>query len=104
MPAPISENAAKEAARKVLAIKPNGFAVRDGDYIYYCGKAEHAEEIIEAGKGPYQGEVFIDAVQAAKDALKANRAEAFSLPMGKDEVLFYGKPDDVPLIQFTLEE
>jgi hypothetical protein len=102
MPATNANNAAKEAAREALKLRPGGFAAKDGEYIYYCGTPDKADEIIDAGIPPLNAEVFVDAVEAARDAVRRNKAEAFSIPMGDGLVLFYGTPDDVPLIQYTL--
>jgi hypothetical protein len=98
MPAPNANNAAKEAAREALKLKPGGFAARDGKNIYYCGTADKADEIIDADIPPLAAEVFVDAVEAARNAVRRNKAEAFAIPMGDGRVLFYGTPDDVPLI------
>jgi hypothetical protein len=98
MPAPSANNVAKEAAREALKLKPGGFAARDGKNIYYCGTADKADEIIDADIPPLASEVFVDAVEAARNAVRRNKAEAFAIPMGDGRVLFYGTPDDVPLI------
>jgi hypothetical protein len=102
MPAPNANNVAKAAAREALKLKPGGFAARDGKNIYYCGTPDKADDIIEAGIPPLDAEVFVDAIEAARNALRRNKAEAFSIPMGDGLVLFYGTPDDAPLIQYTL--
>jgi hypothetical protein len=99
MPAPNANSAAKEAAREALKLKPSGFAVRDGKNIYYCGTADKADEIMDADIPPLEAEAFVDAVEAARNAVRRNKTEAFAVPIGDGRVLFYGTPDDVLLIQ-----
>ena len=98
MPATNANSEAKEAAREALKLRPDGFAAKDGKNIYYCGTPDKADEIIDADIPPLAAEVFVDAVEAARNAVRRNKAEAFAIPMGDGRVLFYGTPDDVPLI------